>query len=172
MSWVLLGRPKATLPVLPSLPAGSWVGQCRPGPSPDTHPCPWWQPAACSSPLSPAGRCPSASSPPPPAAAAPSPWPPASSQPSPDRGTVQCQQASVITCYDEMRVLWKTSATKSHLFLTTSCLNWKDWWSFNVIYIKTVAADRVQFVQQWTYITQNRDEWNLAISCFGAGLFK
>ena len=84
-------RPNLTLPVLPSLPAGSWGGQCRPQPSPDTHPCPWWWPAVCSSPLSPAGRCPSASSPPPSAAAAPSPWPLASSQPSPDRGTVRCQ---------------------------------------------------------------------------------
>ena len=84
-------RPNPALPVLPSLPAGSWGGQCQPRPSPDTRPCPWWRPATCYSPLSSAGRCPSASSPPPSAAAALSPWPPASSQPSPDRGTVQCQ---------------------------------------------------------------------------------
>ena len=135
------------LPVLPSLPAGPWGGQCQQGPSPDTCPCPWWRPEACSSPLSPAGRCPSASSPPPSAAAAPSSWPPASSQLSPDRGTVQCQQASVITHYDgvTVRVVWSVNHIWSDvgfLFffsffffsLMKACLKSKGWCSWNFIH--------------------------------------
>ena len=127
------------LPVLPSLPAGPWGGQCQQGPSPDTCPCPWWRPEACSSPLSPAGRCPSASSPPPSAAAAPSSWPPASSQLSPDRGTVQCQQASVITHYDgvTVRVVWSVNHIWSDVdflfsfffFLSSFSLSWKHVWN-------------------------------------------
>ena len=87
------GRPTPTLPAVPSPHAGPSSDRHWPEPSPDTGPCPWWWLAA---------------------AAAPSPWLPVFSQPSPDRGTVPCQQASVIACY--LLEKWRSSLL---LVLTT-----------------------------------------------------